>query len=117
MITNNHYSNEQGIGKHMINDQDKERPGRRIHTEREELQQATKRFIRSMVRTGVRLAFLPVNRLPRKPQQHFQAAGREFTRGWASLVHGLADGLEKMAKDTNPSTTLGESPSTDGESD
>jgi len=50
-------------------------------------------------------------------EEHFQAAGREFTRGWASLVHGLADSLEEMAKDTNPSTTLGESPQTDGESD
>ena len=88
-----------------------------MDAEREELQQATKRFIRSMFRTGVSLAFLPVNRLPRKPQQHFHAAGREFTHGLATLIHGLADGIEEMAKDTNASTTLGEGPYTDGESD
>ena len=102
----------------MINGKD-EREGQRrsIDAEREELQQATRRFIRSVFRTGVSLALLPVNRLPPKPRQHFHAAGREFTHGWATLVHGLADGIEEMVKDTNPSTTLGEGPHTDGELD
>ncbi len=86
-----------------------------MNTEREELQQATQRFIRSMFRTGVSLALLPVNRLPRKPQQHFRAAGREFTRGWATLVRELADGLEEMAKDANTSTDLRESSDTNEE--
>ncbi len=27
------------------------------------------------------------------------AAGREFTRGWAALLHEFAHGIEKMAKD------------------
>ncbi len=66
---------------------------------------------------GKSVALLPVNRLPPKPRQHFHAAGREFTHGLATLVHGLADGIEEMAKDTNPSTTLGDGPHTDGESD
>ena len=86
-----------------------------MNTEREELQQATQRFIRSMFRTGVSLALLPVNRLPRKPQQHFRAAGREFTRGWATLVRELADGLEEIAKDANTSTDLRESSDTNEE--
>ena len=102
----------------MINGKD-EREGQRrsIDAEHEELQQATRRFIRSVFRTGMSLALLPVNRLPPKPRQHFHAAGREFTHGWATLVHGLADGIEEMVKDTNPSTTLGEGPHTDGELD
>ena len=100
----------------MINNKDKqERPGRRMDAEREELQQATGRFIRSMLRTGISLALLPVNRLPRKPRQHFQSAGREFTRGLATLVHEFGDGLEEMAKDVNVSTNFEEDPQTDRE--
>jgi len=83
-----------------------------MHAERKELQQATRHFITHVFRTGVSLALLPVNRLPKKPQQHFYAAGREFTHGLASLVHGLVDGIEEMAKDTKPSTTLGVGPYT-----
>jgi hypothetical protein len=117
MITTIHSIHEQG-GKHMINGREKqEGPRRTMDAEREELQQATKHFIRSVFRTGVSLAFLPINRLPRKPQQHFHAAGREFTHGLATLVHGLADGIEEMAKETHPSTPLGEGPHPDGESD
>ena len=100
----------------MINSKDKQEGHRRsMDHEREELQQATQRFIRSMFRTGVSLALLPVNRLPRKPQQHFRAAGREFTRGWATLIRELADGLEEMAKDANTSTDLRESSDTNEE--
>jgi len=117
MITTIHFIHEQG-GKHMINGREKqEGVGRNMDAEREELQQATKRFIRSVFRTGVSVAFLPVSRLPRKPKQHFYAAGREFTHGLTSLIHGLADGIEKMAKETNPVTPLGEGPHPDGESD
>ncbi len=100
----------------MINSKDKQEGHRRsMDHEREELQQATQRFIRSMFRTGVSLALLPVNRLPRKPQQHFRAAGREFTRGWATLIREFADGLEEMAKDANTSTDLRESSDTNEE--
>ena len=86
-----------------------------MNTEREELQQATRRFIRSVFRNGVSLALLPVNRLPRKPRQHFHAAGREFAHGWAALIHGLADGIEEITKDANRSTNTGETPHTNGE--
>lgn len=101
----------------MINSQDKEKYRRSMHAEREELQQATQRFIRSIFQAGVSFTLLPINRLSPGPRQHFHAAGREFTRGLARLVHEFGDGLEEMAKDTNPSITLGESPHTDGESD
>ncbi len=89
----------------MINGKDNQEGHKRsIDAERKELQQATRHFIRSMFRTGVSVALLPVNRLPRKPQQHFQAAGREFTRGLATLIHELADGLEEMAEDADTSS-------------
>ena len=100
----------------MINDKDKQEGQRRsMNTEREELQQATRRFIRSVFRNGASLALLPVNRLPRKPRQHFHAAGREFAHGWAALIHGFADGIEEITKDSNTSTNTGETPHTNGE--
>ena len=97
----------------MKDSQDKERHARSMHTEREELRQATGHFIRSIFRAGVSLAFLPIHRLPPRPRQHFQAAGREFTLGLARLVHELGDGLEERAKDASTSTNFGEGP--DGE--
>ena len=105
-------SNEQ-VGKHMINSQDKERHVRSMRAEREELRQATGHLVRSIFRAGVSLALLPVNRLPPRPRQHFHAAGREFTRGLATLVHEFGDGLEEMAKDVNVSTNFEEDPQTD----
>src|SRR5437870_3879016 len=110
MITSIHYSNKQE-GKHMTDSKDKqERTGRRIDAEREELQQATERFMRSMLRTGVSLALLPVSWLPPQPQQHFQSAGREFTMGLATLVHELADGLEGMTGEANTPANTAEDP-------
>ena len=93
----------------MLNDKDRQEGQRRsIDAERQELQQATQRFIRSMFRTGVSLALLPVTRLPRKSQQHFQATGREFTRGLATVVHGFAENLEEIAQDANRATDFKE---------
>ena len=93
----------------MMNHKDKQEGQRRsIDAERQELQQATQRFIRSVFRTGVSIALLPVNRLPRKSQQHFQAAGREFTRGLATLVHGFAENLEGIAQDASIATDFEE---------
>jgi hypothetical protein len=88
---------------------------RSMDAEREELQQATRHFIRSVFRTGMSLALLPVKSLPQKPQQHFYTAGREFTHGLATLVHELANGLEEAVKDTNTSTNFGEIPPSNGE--
>ncbi len=100
----------------MINDENKqERQRRKRNTEREELQQATRSFIRSLFRTGVSVALLPVNRLPREPQRHFQAAVREFTRGWATLVHEFADRLEEVAEDASTRIHVGEDAHPTGE--
>jgi hypothetical protein len=93
----------------MINDKDRqEEQSQQRNAEREELQQATQRFLRSLFRTGVNVALLPVNRLPREPRQHFQAAGREFTHGWAALIREFADSLEELAEDASSRTHLGE---------
>ncbi len=93
----------------MIHEKNKqEGQGRTMHAEHEELQQATQRFIRSLFRTGVSMALLPVTRLPQEPQRHFLAAGREFTHGWATLVHKFADGIEEIARDTSRPTHSGE---------
>jgi hypothetical protein len=114
MITSIHSRKEQ-VGEHMINGKNNQEEHRQnVDAEREELQQATKRFIRSMFRTGVSLALLPVNRLPQRSQRHFQVAGREFTHGLAALVHELAHGLEKMANDSNTLADSGESPDDHG---
>jgi hypothetical protein len=86
-----------------------------MDAEREELQQATQHFIRSIFRTGASIALLPVTRLPREPQQHFQAAGREFTHGLATLIRTASDHLEEMAKDADVSTNIGESPDPHGD--
>lgn len=102
----------------MINEKDRqERQRRNRNAEREELQQATRRFIRSLFRTGVSLALLPVNRLPREPRHHFRATGREFTRGWATLVREFADGIEEIAKETSTLTHYGEDAHTTGEAE
>jgi hypothetical protein len=71
-----------------------------LNAEREELVQATQQFVRSLFRTGVELALLPVNMLPPEPRQHFKAAGREFTRGLATLAHELADDFERVVEET-----------------
>ena len=72
--------------------------GSELYAEREELAQATQQFVRSLFRAGVELALLPVNMLPPEPRQHFKAAGREFTRGLATLAHELADDFEKIVE-------------------
>jgi len=99
--------NTQGdnLMKHTNDKQEGQR--REMQAEREELQQATRRFIVSLVRTGGSVVLLPVTRLPREPRQHFLAAGREFTRGWAALAREFADGIEGLAKETSTLTHIG----------
>ncbi|MFL5705298.1 MAG: hypothetical protein ACJ8AG_21055 [Ktedonobacteraceae bacterium] len=102
----------------MIHDQHKQQKYRRsMDAEREDLQQATRGFMRSLFRTGASFALLPVKRLPQKPQQHFQAASREFTQGVATLVHELANSIEGMAKDASTTTPFEEGPRSDREKD
>jgi hypothetical protein len=88
----------------MIEDQDRQEARRRsIDAEREELQQATQHFVRSMVRFGIRLAFSSANRLPRGPRRRVQAAGGEITRNLAAFMHTLAEDLQEVTQNTTPS--------------
>jgi hypothetical protein len=89
--------------------QDKQREqGRRVPPEGEELREATRLFMRSLAHTGRSLTLLPVTSIPQEPRQHFLAAGREFTRGWAALVRELADGIDRAAMGRSTSTRSGE---------
>jgi hypothetical protein len=80
---------------------------RRVQPEQEELTEATRVFIRSLVNSGRNLTLYPITRLPRNSRQHFLAAGREFTRGWAALIRGFADGIDGLAKESNTPTRSG----------
>ncbi len=102
----------------MIHEKDRQEGQRRsMQAERQELQQATRRFIRSLLRTGANVALLPVTSLPSEPQRHFLVAGREFTRGWTTLLHEFAHSIEEMAKDPNTPTHRGEDAHTRGEAE
>jgi hypothetical protein len=65
-------------------------------SDRDELREASQQFFRTLFRAGVHLAMTPVYMLPAEPQEHFVSAGREFTRGLATLARELADDFEKM---------------------
>jgi hypothetical protein len=80
---------------------------RRVQQEQEELSEATRVFFRSLVHTGRNLTLFPITRLPQNSRQHFGAAGREFTRGWAALIRGFADGIDSLANETNTATRSG----------
>jgi hypothetical protein len=65
-------------------------------SDRDELMEASQQFFRTLLRAGVHLAMTPVYMLPQEPQEHFVSAGREFTRGLATLAREMADDFEKM---------------------
>jgi hypothetical protein len=68
-------------------------------TDRDELKEASQQFFRTLFRAGVHLAMTPVSMLPEEPREHFVSAGREFTRGLATLAHELADDFDKIVDD------------------
>lgn len=70
-----------------------------MDAQHDEHRQAMRYFTQSLYRAGVGLALLPISILPAAPQQHFKAAGHEFTRGVAKLAHGLANGLDEKVKE------------------
>ena len=70
-----------------------------MNTDREERRQAMRYFAHGLFQTGVGLALIPISMLPPRPQQHFSAAAHEFTRGVATLVHRIADGLDEKTKE------------------
>ncbi len=67
-------------------------------SDREELKEASQQFFRTLFRTGVHLAMAPVYMLPEEPRDHFITAGREITRGLATLAHELAEDFEKAVE-------------------
>jgi hypothetical protein len=68
-------------------------------TDRDELKEASQQFFRTLFRAGVHLAMTPVSMLPEEPREHFVSAGREFTRGLATLAHELADNFDKIVNE------------------
>ena len=76
--------------------------------EREELKEAARHFFHSLVQTGKSAPLSPITRIPQKPRQHFLAAGREFTRGWAALIREFADGIDRFAAGGSVATRPGE---------
>src|ERR1700730_9598364 len=66
---------------------------------RDELMEASQQFFRALFRTGAHVAMTPVSMLPEESRQHFLSAGREFTRGLATIAHELSNAFDKMAED------------------
>jgi hypothetical protein len=63
---------------------------------RDELKGASQQFFTTLFRVGVRLALAPVSLLPEEPREHFVSAAREFTRGFTTLAHELADDVDEI---------------------
>ena len=66
---------------------------------RDELMEASQQFFRALFRTGVHVAMTPASMLPEESRQHFLSAGREFTRGLATMAHELSNAFDKMAEE------------------
>ena len=69
-------------------------------SDRDELKEASQQFFRTLFQAGVHLAMTPVSMLPEEPREHFTSAGREFTRGLATLVHELADNFDRLVDES-----------------
>jgi hypothetical protein len=80
-------------------------PGRDEQSLRDELRKDSQQFFRTLFRMGVRLTLAPVYLLPGEPRGHFVSAGREFTRGFTSLAHELADTVDKMVDEVESDLT------------
>jgi hypothetical protein len=66
---------------------------------RDELNEASQHFLRTLFRVGVHLALTPVALLPEEPQEHFVSAAREFTRGLTTLARELVDNVDKIVEE------------------
>lgn len=69
----------------------------------DELMEASQQFFRTLFRTGLHLAMTPVTMLPEEPREHFVTAGREFTRGLATLAQELVGVFDKMVDEVKES--------------
>lgn len=75
-------------------------PASEEKTNFDELRESSQQFFRSLLRTGVQVAMTPVSMLPQEPRQHFLSAGREFTRGIATLAHEVSNVFDRLAEET-----------------
>ena len=66
---------------------------------RDELMEASQQFFRALFRTGAHVAMTPASMLPEESRHHFMSAGREFTRGLATMAHELSNAFDKMAEE------------------
>lgn len=76
-----------------------EEPASDEKSNRDELMEASQQFFRALFRTGVHVAMTPASMLPEESRQHFLSAGREFTRGLATMAHELSNAFDKMAEE------------------
>ena len=93
--------------------QQKDTPGTETTTSgeqslRDELRKDSQQFFRTLFRMGVRLALAPVYLLPEEPREHFVRAGREFTRGFTTLAHQLADDVDKIVDEVETDLKKGQ---------
>jgi len=94
-------TNPQAEQSHTAEMPDTQTPTPGEKSDRDELKDASQHFLRTLLRAGVHLAMAPASLLPEEPREHFASAGREFTRGLATLVHELADNFEKIIEEVN----------------
>ena len=76
-----------------------ETPASEAKSNRDELRDASQQFFRALFRSGVQVAMTPVAMLPEESRQHFLSAGREFTRGLATLAHEISNVFDKVAEE------------------
>ena len=74
-------------------------PASDLKSDGDELMATSQQLVRTLFRTGVHLAMTPVTMLPEEPRKHFVSAGREFSRGMASLAQELANVFDKMVNE------------------
>ena len=74
---------------------------------RDELKEASQQFFNTLFRVGLHLALAPVYLLPEEPREHFVRAGREFTRGFTTLAHELADDVDKIVDEVETNLKKG----------
>ena len=72
-----------------------------VRVAQEDVRTSTRNLLASLFKAGASLIALPVSVLPHDSQTHMRTAGREFTRGVASLAREVADALNKATEETH----------------
>jgi hypothetical protein len=72
-----------------------------VRAAQEDARTSTRHLLQSLFKAGASLVALPVSMLPHDSQTHMRAAGREFTRGVASLTREVTDALEKATEESH----------------